>query len=112
MLNEKTIKKLEELSELEEGWNGYDAPPISDRVIDNTRTVLSYLSFEPQIFPTGRNSIQLEYGDDENRIELEIFDNEAQYGVIKNYEYISFDEPITLEDCVAVLNDFYTKNKK
>lgn len=112
MLSEKTIEKLKELSTLEDNWNGYGAPPLTDRVLDNTRTVLSYLHFDPQIFPTGRNSIQLEYGNDKDRIELEIFEDTAQYDIIKNYDYILCDEPVTIEDCVAILNDFSVQNKK
>ena len=112
MLTEKTIEKLKEISELKEDWDGYGASPFSDKVIDNTRTVLSYLCFEPELYPTGRESIQFEYGDDKNRIELEVFEDGGEYGIIKNFEYIEFDEPITIEDCVAVLNDFYSKNKK
>lgn len=112
MLSEKTIEKLKELSTLGDNWNGYGAPHLTDRVLDNTRTVLSYLHFDPQIFPTGRNSIQLEYGNDKDRIELEIFEDTAQYDIIKNYDYILCDEPVTIEDCVAILNDFSVQNKK
>jgi hypothetical protein len=112
MLSNKTIARLNEIAALEDNWNGYGAQALSNSVIDNTRTVLSYLNFDTQIYPTGRNSIQLEYGDDKDRIELEVFEDQAQYDVVKNYDYVLCDEPVTIEDCVAILNDFSVQNKK
>ncbi len=72
------MKKIESFSSLEEDWNGYGAPAFSDHVIENAQNVLLNMSALPEIFPTGRGSIQMEYTlADGTYIEFEIFDNDT-----------------------------------
>src|SRR5690554_1248365 len=57
-------KILDQISHLEENWNGYGAQPIADKIIYKVKSILPNLKKQPAIFPTGRNSIQLEYEKD------------------------------------------------
>lgn len=62
-------------------WNGYDGLPISDKVLENTKKIIAQLEspVKWELFPTGRNSIQLEKSTDYNEkyIELEIFEDKC-----------------------------------
>lgn len=53
--------KLNEISILKNNWNGYGAKPIPKIVIQKVGNLLT-LNFKdkPKIFPTARESIQLE----------------------------------------------------
>lgn len=57
----KGIDLLESFKELEENWNGYGAPKIDGAVITNAKKILNNIFLKPDIFPTGRNSIQFEF---------------------------------------------------
>lgn len=72
----ENVQKLQSFLQLKQGWNTYDAPPFSATHILNTEKILRNLSVQPKVFPTGRQSIQLEYekpnGD---YLEFEIFES-------------------------------------
>lgn len=58
---DKNLKKLEQMKLLEDNWNGYGAKIIDNELIEKCKNVIKNLTFQPEIFPTGRESIQLEY---------------------------------------------------
>lgn len=69
-----SIGILNSFRNLAHNWDGYNAPPIEDEVINTSLAVLDKLTLEPEIFPTGRNSVQFEYDSNNgNYIEIEIF---------------------------------------
>jgi len=67
------------------------------------------LRFQPNVFPTGRQSVQLEYEKSNgNYLEIEIFDDKCSaYSEIVDketeYESLSFNEIIKL------INEFYSR---
>lgn len=74
------IETINSFSELEQGWNGYGADPIPICVIQTALKIAAGLS-EAEVYPTGRQSIQFEFGDD---VELEIFDNKLDVLFCRN----------------------------
>ncbi len=69
--------KLFSFDELKEGWNAGSGLPISSKVILKTAYILSdILSNEIEVFPTERDSIQLEW----DKFEIEIFDKYNEKG--------------------------------
>lgn len=119
MINDILSKKLEEISNLELGWDGYDAKPFSEAVLNNTVTVLSNIGFQDNtlgIYPTGRDSIQIEYYpktecDSDAGVEFEIFDTHAEYSAVRGGEWVIDGDPVTFSDCIAILNNFYREKK-
>jgi hypothetical protein len=73
------IKTLNSYRDLLPNWNTYGAPPISLNAIEKAIRVLETLNVQPEIFPTGRNSIQFEYACGPDYIEFEIFENKIEY---------------------------------
>lgn len=80
--------KLYGYLDLPTGWNGYDGKKFSKKTIERTLSILKNLRQQPQIFPTGRGSVQLEYHfDEDNLIEMEVSSDEiTAYWVIRGNE--------------------------
>ena len=72
------LERLENIAELETDWNGYGAEPFSAALVEEIKDIILSLHDQPEIFPTGRNSIQLEYHlPDESYLEFEVFEDKV-----------------------------------
>ena len=82
-------RRLQEISHLTEGWDGYSAQPIPQEVISRTKELLMLLPEGAKIFPTGRSTVQIEYHKNvDSYFELEISTTEYDmYSVMGNEEY-------------------------
>jgi hypothetical protein len=81
----ETLADLINMKEFKEGWNGYKANPIPQSVITKTIDLVGQLSPTPKVFPTARESVQLEYDMNDIYIELEIFEDRIEvYGDKEN----------------------------
>ena len=79
----QNISLIEEYSLLQDNWNGYGALPIDKDVISTVKELLSTLIYQPDVFPTGRGGIQIEYQKtDDSYLEFEFFPN-GQIGMLK-----------------------------
>lgn len=65
-------------------WNGYDADPIPQKVIDFVYRLLRNLGTQPEIFPCASKSIDLEYDRHNAFMSLNISDNKIT--VFKDYK--------------------------
>jgi hypothetical protein len=72
------IKKIESFRELEQDWNGYGANPFSEKLITKALDLAKQLSPVPKVFPTGRDSIQLEWETDNMFLEIEVFEDKIE----------------------------------
>lgn len=71
-----SIRALEEIQNLEENWNGCGAKPIPESVINLSRDIVMELDYQPEVFPTARRTIQMEYElDDNSYLEFEVYPN-------------------------------------
>ncbi len=65
--------KLGQISRLGDNWNGCGARAFDSGLINAVNKLIPMLIKQPEIFPTGRNTIQLEYdGANESYLEIEI----------------------------------------
>ncbi len=104
----KNIHKVSSFSNLKKGWNGYDAEPIDTSLIERVKEILVSLStYQPEVFPTGRNSIQLEYEKENgDYLEFEIFeDGKISMYLSKGNEEV--EELITVENIRRKVENFY-----
>lgn len=75
---EDLLDRLDEIGRLTYDWNGYQAEPFSQRLIDKCKEILLCLQAAPSIYPTGRKSIQFQYRTDDNSyLEFEIFEDKV-----------------------------------
>jgi len=76
---------LNNFLKLEENWNLNKAQKFSSNLINKSLKLLAKMEFQPQIFPTSRNSIQFEYEKENgDYLEVEIFDKSIQIYQNKN----------------------------
>lgn len=89
LIGDDNYRRLQEISQLTEGWDGYTAQPIPKEVISRTKEILMMLPNGAKIFPTGRSTVQIEYQKNaENYFELEISATEyVLYSVMGEDEY-------------------------
>lgn len=73
------VLKLRSFEFLEENWNGYGGLSIDKQLIQKCIQLLhsgQLLRLQPDIFPTGRGSVQFEYEEHDGRyLEIEFFSN-------------------------------------
>lgn len=89
---------------LKKNWNGNNADPIDKEVIDHAFKIISLIDVQPEIFPTARNSVQIEYNISNTYVEFEIFSDKILYltdkennlkeGIIKESEIPEFIKTI------------------
>ncbi|MCB0744831.1 MAG: hypothetical protein KDC67_13065 [Ignavibacteriae bacterium] len=100
-------RKLETFKNFKQGWNGYNAEPIDENLINKIESLISNLDYQPQIFPTGRGSIQIEkYLDENNLIEIEISENEVFAYLVKNGT--EFEKEISISEINDYISELYT----
>jgi hypothetical protein len=105
------INTLLSFKKFHSNWNGEGAEPFSENLIQKVLDFINspLLKYQPSIFPTARQSIQLEYEKSNgNYLEAEIYENEnTAYREIDDqeseYPSISFNEIINL------VNEFYSR---
>lgn len=70
------LLKLRTYSNLPLGWNIGTARPTGTNVIQRVADILPDMIYQPEMFPTGRNSVQFEYEKDNGEyLEIEIFND-------------------------------------
>lgn len=77
-------EKLNDITKLEDNWNGYGAKQFKPELIQKAKDLLKLLSNPPEIFCTGRDSIQFEWEEDGHYFELEIFEDKITVFESKN----------------------------
>lgn len=75
----ENFRKLKELSEFKNNWNGNNAVCFSSCLIEKVYEILSVVPIQPEIFPTANNSIQLEYDNSKgDYLEFEVFEDKIK----------------------------------
>lgn len=99
-------RKLESIKKLRPNWNNYKGEAFKESLISKVESILSCLDYQPQIYPTGRGSIQIEkYINEENLIEIEVSENEIFAYRVKNGEEI--EKEITVNEINILISDLY-----
>ena len=133
---EANLIKLEDISKLKYNWNGYGAKPIPWKIIDRVKKVIIKLgnNKQPEIFPTGRETIQIQYEYKRKRLyfelendmsipkaeesrevymEFEFFDGEIKClfnnDIINDNDFIQYEGSITEKDMIKEINKIFKK---
>lgn len=104
----ENLKKIDAFKELEQNWNQNNAEPFSETLLDNVAETLLHLIVQPKVFPTARQTIQLEFEKDNgDYLEFEVGVNSTNYlkitGDVEQEEVIASD--FTLFN--KMIKDFY-----
>ena len=110
------LQKLNNIKLFKENWNGYNAKPFSDSLIEKCKEIIQRIpdNLQPSIFPTGRSSIQMQYElVDNSYLEFEIFLDRIEFLEVpkRNYskikrgtlnDYKQMEEIIFSSSCITM----------
>lgn len=97
----ENLKKIDALSKLKPGWNGSDGMPFSMDSIRVFKNVINALHMQPQIAPTGRNSLFMRFTPD---MDIELFPNTA------NVLIAGMVEPVSIDKAAEYINRILDEN--
>lgn len=84
----RSLNTLNDISELDSDWNGYSAKPIPYETIVLCRKIVMSLDYQPEIYPTGRRSVQMEYEKaDRSYLEFEISQDKIKVMEVPKRQY-------------------------
>ncbi len=105
------LEKIYRFSDYKEDWDGYGAPPFDKSVIERAVKFIfdENLKIQPNVFPTGRGSIQLEFEPDDNHyLEIEIFKD--RYNLLTIIEAKEEElSDIDFKKIIQKVNDFQSR---
>lgn len=103
-----SYQKISEIGRLEEDWNGNGASKFSPQLLDSVRDIVKELPRQPGIFPTARESIQLEYENGAgDYLEFELFEGGRLKKFYCGREGENATEDISVEMIKEVVENFY-----
>lgn len=109
-IREDNLKKLRNIGDLKDNWNGNGASAFPKTIIDRVTDLINKLPIQPEIFPTALNSIQFEYDNSRrDHMEIEISDSDEAEVFIVTYfgEEIEETIPFTYESLAERIVQFY-----
>lgn len=100
------LNKLNMIQNLKNNWDLHGAKPFNQHLIKLCRTLLIRLKWQPEIFPTANDSIQFEFENVDNCLEIQIFKDlkHMSYYMVKNGNE---EKRVSLTQFYTVVNHFY-----
>lgn len=104
----KIAIRFEEISKLPDNWNDRGSNKVSTELLDYVKNILAVLDVEPDIFPTARDSIQLEYNNNSgDYLEFEIFADGKIKKFYCNRNGETSTDFVSASQLNGILNQFY-----
>lgn len=106
-LKEENLNKISRISEFKENWNGNGARPFSQKAVRLFKTIIESQEKQPEIAPTGRNSLYLQYSaDNDNLLAFEVSEEKVEKVLVKNGDF----DNATAESANKNLIEYIEKN--
>lgn len=97
---------IEEFSYLKTGWDGYNANPIPLKICNIANHLIMYITDEPEIYPTCRETIQLEFDKAEKSLEMEVFEDRFEFLISHENGNDEFRIKTNIIEAVEEINSF------
>lgn len=110
----ENLWRLGEISKLDDDWDGYGSESFDKNLIDLVENIIKNVHVQPKIYPTGRNSIQLQYElKDKSCLEFEVFKDKILCMRIsqRNYNKPEYEiiQPVDIKRINQIIDNFYIK---
>lgn len=109
------LMRINEIQSLKENWNGYGADTIPFSVINSAKNFIFYLKDLSEfisIFPTARQSIQIEFDKDGMYCEAEIFSDSVDIYAEKDDVEYKNEQINSIEDVASFFINIITNRIK
>lgn len=106
---QENLRKLNDIKNLKDNWNGYNAKSIPKEIIEKTKKIITNLSYQPFLAPTGRETIQIEFElTDASYLGFEIFKNKITMLYVPQRDYKNaIEKPLKNENKLNnIIKDF------
>ena len=104
------LKKIEEIAQLKDNWNGKGARAFEQKLLDTVKNIIMFLDVQPEVFPTAYNTLQLEYDkEDGAHMEIEI-NSERQaevYRIMPDTDEKTEQIELNVQNINKVVKQFY-----
>lgn len=105
------IKKLDAIAELKFNWDLHDAPEFSELLIEYCKEKLyeleDRLNIQPEIFPTNNETIQFEFENGSDWLEIEIPNDMRHIDCFMFKSGEKTDQQCSLDALLKVVESFY-----
>ena len=113
----KNLMRLQDISKLRDDWDGYGANSFDKNLIDSVENIIENVHVQPEIYPTGCNSIQLQYElEDKSYLEFEVFKDKILCMKVpqRNYNKPEYEiiQPVDIKRINEIIDNFYIENEK
>lgn len=105
------IDLLSEIGQLQDNWNQYGSEKFKQELVFKCIKIIIHtdLIYQPEIFPTARQSIQFEYEPDDNHyLEIEIFEDKIKL-YCREDENIRKIANLSIEETINEINEFQSQ---
>lgn len=113
-MREENIRKLHSFIELPENWNDNGAKPVSLTLVNKCIEFINSpnLNYQPDIFPTARDSVQFEYEKPNGSyLEIEIYENHISYLYIDETGKEIEQEFANWSEALDLIYEFHTAKR-
>ncbi len=102
------LKRLQEIANLKNNWNNNGASAFNTKLIDKVRALTISLTYQPEIFPTANDSIQLEW----DKCNGEYLEIEVSTSAIDVFRIDTFGHEVTstindIKECNSIVKEFF-----
>lgn len=88
LMRVENLNKINKMSLFDDNWNGTGGKTFSFHAISFFKTIIETLIKQPEIAPTGRNSLLMQYVlDDKSLLAFEVSENKAEKVYIPRGDY-------------------------
>ncbi len=102
----KTIDALLKIRDLKNNWDGRGAKKFSNKLIRKAMGIIELINTPPNIFPTTRNSIQIDFDNKNDYLEFEIYDDKI-FAYQESVDGLNDGREIDKTEIVEILEGFY-----
>ncbi len=82
------LNKINKMSLFDDNWNGTGGSAFSEGAVSLFKTILEMLERQPEIAPTGRNSLLMQYElDDKSLLAFEVGENKVEKVLVPKGDY-------------------------
>ena len=81
------MQRLEDIGRLPDNWNGYGARKFASSLINKCREIAKGLPVGMTVYPTGRQSIQFQYDENGDYLELEVYEDHTFFLCMLKRDY-------------------------
>ena len=105
LLKIENLKKLDCMSTFQENWNGVGGRAFSSASISIFRSIIENICKQPDIAPTGRDSLLLQYElDDRSMLAFEVQEKRVEMVYVPKGDYSSAINKVFTDDFIRQIN--------